>query len=62
MPATAQQAVFLVRHGEKELSGTDPALIPEGRHRADNWARMLRNAKLEAIVTSDASESGKPGA
>lgn len=59
--AAAQEAVYLIRHGEKELSGADPALTPEGRLRAANWAEMLGNVGLDAIITSDALRTQETG-
>lgn len=59
--AAAQEAVYLIRHGEKELSGTDPVLTPEGRQRAADWAEMLRNVGLDAIITSDALRTQETG-
>lgn len=59
--ASAQEAVYLIRHGEKELSGTDPALTPEGRLRAADWAEMLRNVGFDVIITSDALRTQETG-
>ncbi|MCE8548527.1 histidine phosphatase family protein [Ruegeria pomeroyi] len=61
LPAAAQEAVYLIRHAEKELSGADPALTPEGRQRALAWAEMLRHAGLDAIITSDALRTRQTG-
>ncbi|UWQ14779.1 histidine phosphatase family protein [Aliiroseovarius sp. M344] len=60
-PAEAQDAVYLIRHGEKELSGADPALTPEGRKRAAAWAVLLRNVGLDVIITSDALRTQQTG-
>ena len=60
--AAAQDAVYLIRHCEKELSGADPALTPEGRQRAADWAEMLQNVGLDAIITSDALRTRETGA
>ena len=59
--ASAQEAVYLIRHGEKELSGADPALTPEGRLRAVAWAEMLGDVGLDAIITSDALRTQETG-
>lgn len=59
--AAAQEAVYLIRHGEKEISGTDPALTPEGRQRAADWAVMLGNIGLDTIFTSDALRTQETG-
>jgi broad specificity phosphatase PhoE len=59
--AAAQEAVYLIRHGEKELSGTDPALTPEGRLRAADWAKMLGYVGIDVIITSDALRTQETG-
>lgn len=59
--ASAQDAVYLIRHGEKELSETDPALTPEGQERAAAWAVMLGRVGLDAIITSDALRTKETG-
>ena len=59
--AAAQDAVFLIKHCEKELSGADPALTTEGRQRAADWAEMLQHAGLDAIITSDALRTQETG-
>ena len=59
--AAAQDAVYLIRHGEKEFSGANPALTPKGRKRAADWAEMLRNVRLDAIITSDALRTQETG-
>ncbi len=61
LPATAQETVYLIRHAEKELSGSDPALTPAGRQRAADWADMLRNVGLDKIFTSDALRTRETG-
>ena len=60
-PAAAQDAIYLIRHGEKELSGADPTLTPEGRQRAQDWAVMIANVGLDAIITSDALRTQETG-
>lgn len=57
----AQDAVYLIRHGEKELSGDDPALTAEGRKRAVDWAEMLGNVGVGAVLTSDALRTKETG-
>ena len=59
--AIAQDAVYLIRHGEKELSGDDPALTPEGRQRAADWAEMLRKVGVDVVLTSDALRTRETG-
>lgn len=60
--AAAQNAVYLIRHCEKELSGADPMLTSEGRQRAADWAEMLQHVGLDAIITSDALRTRETGA
>jgi phosphohistidine phosphatase SixA len=57
----AQDAIFLIRHGEKELHGTEPALTPEGRQRAADWAQMLQHVGIDAIITSNALRTRETG-
>lgn len=57
----AQEAVYIIRHGEKELSGTDPVLTPEGRQRAADWAEMLLHVGIDAVITSDALRTKETG-
>jgi len=55
-PATvsAEAVVYLIRHGEKELQGDDPALSEAGRARSSAWATLLRPAGIEVLLSSDA--------
>lgn len=62
LPASAQDTVFLIRHGEKEATGSDPALTQAGRQRAARWAEMLRSAPIDAVITSDAARTRETGA
>lgn len=57
----AQEAIYLIRHGEKELSGEDPSLTSEGHQRAADWAKMLRDVGLDSIITSDARRTRQTG-
>lgn len=59
-PAPAQQAVFLIRHAEKD-TGPDPALTAAGRARAERWAVMLADAGIDAIYTSTAQRTQETG-
>lgn len=45
-------AVYLVRHGEKEALGQDPALTAQGRQRAQNIATMLHKAGIAHIFST----------
>ncbi|WP_313177523.1 phosphoglycerate mutase family protein [Massilia sp.] len=47
-PAT----IYLVRHGEKEAAGQDPALTTQGRQRAQNIAVMLHKAGIAHIFST----------
>lgn len=49
----AQQTVIFVRHAEKENGSGDVSISAAGRRRADNLVRVLKDAGLDAIVTSD---------
>ena len=52
--ASAQPIVVVVRHAEKATNGgNDPDLAQSGRARADTLARMLKDAGLTAIFTSE---------
>jgi broad specificity phosphatase PhoE len=51
-PAHAQQAVLVVRHGEK-VSDTDERLTDAGRARAQSLAKMLKDAGVTAIYATD---------
>ena len=51
-PAHAQKAVLVVRHGEK-VSDTDERLTEAGRARAERLAKMLKDAGVTAIYSTD---------
>lgn len=57
--AQAQQAVFIIRHAEIQLedpakmTAGDPPLIEAGVRRAQVLARLLRDAGITAIYTSE---------
>ena len=44
--------MVLVRHAEREETGADPCLLPEGRARADRLAQVFRNARVDALIAS----------
>ncbi len=52
VPATAQTAVFVVRHAEK-ISAQDQRLSAAGRQRAERLARMLHDSGIAAIYATD---------
>lgn len=43
---------FLVRHAEKETTGTDPDLTPDGQARAEELQRVLKNIPLSAVYAT----------
>ena len=45
--------IYLVRHGEKEATGKDPALTAQGQARAQNIAMILQKAGIGHIFSSD---------
>ncbi len=51
-PAQAQKAVLVVRHGEK-ISDADERLTEAGRARAERLAKMLKDAGVTAIYSTD---------
>ena len=51
-PVLAQKAVLVVRHGEK-ISDTDERLTDAGRARAQRLAKMLKDAGVTAIYSTD---------
>jgi broad specificity phosphatase PhoE len=51
--AYAQKAAYVVRHAEIPTSMQDPSLSPDGVARAKALARLLGNAHIKAIYTSD---------
>ena len=59
----AQEAVFVIRHAEQELTGlVDAGLRPEGRERATDWATILRPSGLDLVVTTEIQRSRATGA
>lgn len=49
----AQPVVVIVRHAEKAADGNDPDLSAAGRARAEALARILKDAGITAIFTSE---------
>ena len=45
--------VVLVRHADPAAGGTDPGLSPAGQQRAATLAKMLKDAGIQAIFTSE---------
>ena len=59
----AQEAVFVIRHAEEELTGSvDAGLRPEGLERAADWAKILRPSGLDLVVTTEIERSRATGA
>jgi len=51
--ANDQAVVYLVRHAEKQVVGEDPGLNEAGRKRAVELARLLQDAGIEVIYSTD---------
>jgi broad specificity phosphatase PhoE len=49
----APLTVFLVRHAEKGSENPDPSLTAAGRRRADELARVLKDAHVTALFASE---------
>ena len=59
----AQEAVFVIRHAEDELTGKiDRGLRPEGLERAADWATILRPSGIDLVVTTEIKRSQATGA
>jgi len=50
--ASAQQAVYLIRHAEQVHDVEDPLLTGAGQERAKMWANILRDAGIDVVYTS----------
>src|SRR5881394_2278280 len=54
VPAVAQSTIFIVRHAEKAGDDdNDPDLSEIGRARAETLARILKDAEITAIYTTE---------
>ncbi len=49
----AQTTFILIRHAEKEATGTDPHLTKEGEERAKRLASMLEQQHIDAIYSTN---------
>jgi phosphohistidine phosphatase SixA len=56
-PASAQKAVYFVRHAEKAGDDKNSLLTTAGTQRAEALARHLKDAGITAIYTSDAKRT-----
>jgi broad specificity phosphatase PhoE len=45
-------AIYLVRHGEKETTGKDPALTAQGQARAQNISTILHKTGIKSIFST----------
>jgi broad specificity phosphatase PhoE len=52
--ARAQKAVYLVRHANIPQGEDDPSLTGAGKDRSQALSRLLKNADIKAIYTSEA--------
>ena len=57
-PASAQKAVFVVRHAEKVDESEDPLLSAKGKARAQVLARHLKGAGIQAIYVTEYKRTG----
>ena len=51
-PASAQEAIFVVRHAERLDGSTDSPLSAEGQARAARLADQLRDARITAVFAT----------
>lgn len=54
--------IIMLRHAERETLGADPSLTAAGRKRALLLARMLQDAGVTAVFTSDARRTKETAA
>lgn len=52
-PQAELELIFLVRHAEKQTTGSDPDLTPAGQVRAKMLAGLLKDAKLDHVHSTD---------
>jgi phosphohistidine phosphatase SixA len=60
LAATAQEAIFLIRHAER-AEGDDPPITEAGRARAQQWADMLGGVGLAKVFTTEARRTRETG-
>jgi 2,3-bisphosphoglycerate-dependent phosphoglycerate mutase len=49
----ASPIIFVVRHAEKSADGNDPDLSAAGQERAEGLARIVKDAEITAIFTTE---------
>ena len=49
----ASPMIFVVRHAEKAADGNDPDLSAAGQQRAEGLARIVKDAEITAIFTTE---------
>jgi len=52
---------YCVRHAEKEKNSTNPDLTPEGRVRAEKLGRVMDNAQLNIVATTNLKRTMQTG-
>lgn len=50
---TTHSTYFFIRHAEKVLSVKNPHLTKKGIERAKQWSAMLKNYKIDAVLSTD---------
>ena len=60
--AYAQDAIYVVRHAERADQSTDSPLSPAGQTRAESLARVLRDAGVTHIFTTELQRTAQTAA
>lgn len=63
VPASAQEAIYIVRHAERLDDTKDSVLSPEGVSRAGRLAAVLRNSGITAVFSTQyrrTADTGRP--
>lgn len=61
-PASAQEAIYIVRHAEQVQGTEDPNLTPAGQQRARSLAAFLRDVELTGVYSSQANRTRQTAA